>query len=59
MGDYMGYFTIIDVRNGEVVNELRDIEIEDCSLSEDGIERLEDFISVEIEKYEEDVWPVN
>lgn len=59
MGDYKGYFTIVDERNGEVVGELKDIEIEDCSLTEEGMEQIEDFISMSIDKYKEDVWLAN
>lgn len=57
MREYKGYFTIIDDRNGEIVGELKDIEINEDSLPEEGIEQLEEFIGLSINQYEEDVWP--
>lgn len=54
MGDYSVEVTIYDVRNGEIVAALSNIEVEQDGLSEEAIEEIEEFMSVSINKYEEE-----
>jgi len=58
MGEYKAFLTIIDERNGEIVGELRNIEIEDDAFTEEELERIEEFVSVTICSYEEDVYGI-
>lgn len=54
MGDYSVEVTIYDVRNGEIVKTLSNIEVEQDGLSEEAIEEIEEFMSMAINRYEED-----
>lgn len=53
MGEYTAILTIIDIRNGETVATLDDIEIEQDAIAEESVEDIQEFVSVSINKYED------